>query len=255
MAALSAIGFGVFLTASLGVGIRLILLARRTRQLPELCVGVAMLCFGPFGYGLVLAARLLPDLPRGAAVSLSLAGLTGVSLGAAALLLFAWRVFRPHEAWARAASLAGFALLSISSLADALGRALVSLEGVGVWLWLAFATRTLPLVWIVLESLRYYQTMRRRSALGLADPVVGEGFLLWGLGAVCATLSAVCAIVTRAVTGLSVMRMPEMVLPISLLSLTAVVTIWLAFFPPAAYLRALRRRDGALACPPKEAPR
>ena len=37
-------------------------------------------------------------------------------------------------------------------------------------------------LWGAAESLRYFSMMRRRAKLGLADPLVTNRFLLWGLG-------------------------------------------------------------------------
>ena len=53
-----AIGFGSFLLASLVVGVRLILLSHRTRQLPELLIGVGVLGIGPLGFGLSMIGAL-----------------------------------------------------------------------------------------------------------------------------------------------------------------------------------------------------
>ena len=50
------IGFGAFFVSSLAIGIRLLQLARRTAQIPELLIGISVLCIGPIGCGLSMLA-------------------------------------------------------------------------------------------------------------------------------------------------------------------------------------------------------
>ena len=54
---LGLLGFGTFLTVSVVVGTRLLLLARRTRKLPELAIGLNFILAGAVGYALLLAAE------------------------------------------------------------------------------------------------------------------------------------------------------------------------------------------------------
>ena len=51
MGSLVWLGFLAFFVASLSVGVRLVLLWRRTRQLPELLIGIGVLGIGPVGFG------------------------------------------------------------------------------------------------------------------------------------------------------------------------------------------------------------
>jgi hypothetical protein len=46
------VGFAAFFVASLTAGVRLVMLWRRTRELPELLIGIGVLGIGPVGYGL-----------------------------------------------------------------------------------------------------------------------------------------------------------------------------------------------------------
>ena len=52
MGLLTALGFGCFFLVSLAVGLRLVLQWRRTRQLPELLIGIGVLGIGPVGFAL-----------------------------------------------------------------------------------------------------------------------------------------------------------------------------------------------------------
>jgi hypothetical protein len=252
MVVLSVLGFGAFLLVSLVVGVRLLLLARRTRLLPELSIGVALLSLGPLGYGLLFAARTIPELPSRRAVGLTLCGLCGLAVGSSALYFFVWRVFRPVEGWARAFAFVGFVVLAISTMGDMVTRALSTLEGAGLWFWVAFVMRAAPLAWGAVEAFRYWGMMRRRQVLGLAEPVVTRVLAYWGVGAGCAALAFGLALATRALTGLSVQSVPRANAAVSLLALVAAAAIWLAFFPgPSAASGARLAREPA---PPRRSP-
>ena len=53
------IGFAAFFVVALVVGVRVLLLARRTRELPELLMGVGVLGIGPVGFGLLVLGQQL----------------------------------------------------------------------------------------------------------------------------------------------------------------------------------------------------
>jgi hypothetical protein len=61
------------------------------------------------------------------------------------------------------------------------GFAPVMFAGVGHWI--GWAGRTAAALGIAFESFRYWRMLRRRLRLGLADPVVTNRFLLWGIWA------------------------------------------------------------------------
>jgi hypothetical protein len=50
------VGFVAFFVVALTVGVRVLLLARRTRELPELLMGIGVLGIGPVGFGLMVVA-------------------------------------------------------------------------------------------------------------------------------------------------------------------------------------------------------
>lgn len=238
---LRLLGFGAFGLASLVVGLRLLLLARRTRQLPELAMAISFLCAGVLGYGLAQAATNLALLPEGsAAVAYALGRAFGV-VGASALLVFTARVFHPGEGWARA----GTALVIAVMGADLVGRGAVHGYGTpvteGPFYWLGVATRIVVYGWASAESLRYWRLMRRRLRLGLAEPLVTRRFLLWGIGAGAAAGMVVVLTVARSLTG-----RPGVAIELSsLLGLVSAAAIAWAFFPPAASRRRAAARSAA----------
>jgi hypothetical protein len=99
------------------------------------------------------------------------------------------------------------------------------------------------LFWGSVEALRYWRLMSRRTRLGLADPVVTNRFLLWGLGAGAAGVGTTVGIVAQWWTGLPPLEIPLVMLSSSLHGSVAAVAMWFAFLPPAAYLRRLTERS------------
>ena len=232
---LGLIGFGSFLAVSLAVGIRLLLLARRTRKLPELAMGLNFVVAGFIGYALLVAAESLHLLPGRLAGFGSFFGVSGISIGGAFVCLFTQRVFQTHNrvAIAALALLSGwFALASYG--AWVLNVAKVQ-QGFGVWLghWGAHIGLLAAYGWSTGESLRYYALMRRRVQVGVGDALVANRFLLWGIG----TLATV--LVTLLYMGMQLLghyELPASLVGVSsLLVLVTAIAEWLAFFPPQSY--------------------
>ena len=167
------------------------------------------------------------------------------------LAAFAWKVFRPGEAWAKrlvialCAALWAALLASTRSLEASHGAALPSIAFNG----LGAAT----LVWSFAECIRYYRMMRRRQALGMGDPVVANRFLLWSLwtGAIGVQATLMFALrIAILSSGASELLAagadpggPWIALihaakgMLAIVAPVAVVSVWLSFSPPAAYRR------------------
>jgi hypothetical protein len=93
-------------------------------------------------------------------------------------------------------------------------------------------------MWAAFEAFRYHALMSKRRALGLADPVVVNRFLLWGVASLF-SVAAIWTISLPAILGLPLVEQQRLA-PVSM-SVTAVWGIgaissyWLTFFPPAWY--------------------
>lgn len=237
-----AIGFGSFLVASLVVGVRLVLLSRRTGQLPELLIGVGVLGIGPLGFGLSMIANL-PG--RSTILGATLVGCSFLALfiGAASQYLFAWYVFRLRDAWARPLCFAAILLLAGAYAGDILENGLINRSAGGVWFWMGMLLRLGVLGWNAAESFAYWARMRRRLRLGLADPVVTNRFLLWGLGSGVAFLGSGIGAAVIALLGFGASRSPGLGLVLSVHGAIAAVAMWLAFLPPQHYRRWIERRS------------
>jgi hypothetical protein len=233
---------------SLVLGVRLLRLWSRSRQLPELAIGASFLAAGVLGYiATVLGNGGTAGLPDAAAYWLMISGVGLISVGVALTYFFVWKVFRPDAAWARW-------LFWFASVALLLTVAPISGDS-GVVVQVNIMTVVGDLVrfgggaWGACESLRYFGLMRKRMRVGLAEPAVTNRFLLWG-GASLATGTIFLVTSTEVRLALSPADgsvTPGVMTLISLLTLVTAVSQWLAFLPPARYTRWIESRATAAA--------
>jgi hypothetical protein len=222
------------------VGGRLLLLARRTRQTPELCIGLALLLTGGLWSPLVAIGRQADALSDGVRAGLVAAGALAGMAGMTCLAVFNWRVFRPTAHWAAAlATVIGVTLLvALAAQTVTAGWVDFAHHERGPWLlgtWLGVGIYG----WSNVEAWRQARMLARRLALGLADPVVADRMRLWALAMTAALLAsstlAACQVLGIPVGGTVVG-----------LTLTAAVAgvasgcLWLAFLPPASYVARIR---------------
>jgi hypothetical protein len=221
--------------------LRLLSVWSRTRQLPELLIGLGLLGTGPFGFGLSIVAELMPS--EGASALVRLVGIVTVSLACLAFYGFTAKVFRPGATWARlftGMAAVVFAVLFGLSLQDhwthgadridpyVLPRSIVL--GIG-WAWMG------------IECLRYWGLTRRRAALGLADPVVANRFFLWGVVSIESVVNVTSSTVLAIRDAGTVSEFS--VLLGGVLGLIGSVALLLAFLPPARYTDWIRARAQA----------
>jgi hypothetical protein len=161
----------------------------------------------------------------------------------ALLYAFTVRVFRDDARWAWAVFGAATALLVIqgcghvwSQLGDdptARARAIL------VWGAGSLALSGIAWGWTAFEALRFHALLRRRVALGLADPVVANRMLLWGsMGAIAFACVVVDAVLLYGAGEMGRTVLIPLVTAIAGLLVSACMI--LAFWPPAAYLARIR---------------
>jgi len=249
MQVLSLLFLVVYTVASAIVGVRLLLRSRKTQGVPELLAGLAYVTAPATGYPLCVTA---PMLPRLFAVPVYMLGETLLMFGCCCYLVFTAKVFRPAAPWALRVAVLGSAILTVSGIqniwafcstadsAEILARARVGLAPIVAVLGLYY-------IWTAFEGFRYYGMMKKRMALGLADAVVTNRFLLWGFAGIVSlawnSVSAVCLAL-----GID-LRSALPVFTTSLGGFANTVLLVLIFMPPAAYTRWVMRstRAGALA--------
>lgn len=231
------IGPSLFIAASLAVGLRCVRLGMRNRQIPEWAIGVTMLSAGVGGYGLIGGLPLLPGLPKGVLHASSALGDIAVSVGAASLYLFTWRTYRLDSPWAQWVFLASATLMAGITLGMLWTWSYpLPYADRPAWYPVTLAIQTASFGWSSFEDLRYWRLMRRRMRLGLADPEIAQRMLNWGIAAASACILTLIYSVAWMEMGTLIPSL-EVVALLSLPGLVAAVNVWLAFFPPASYLR------------------
>ncbi len=234
-----------------GVGIRLLGLARRTRQAPELCAGLGLVLLILVGGPFAGVGRLPGWVGTAAGDAFFATGMLLTAAGIICLYAFTWRVFRPDSRLALAGVVlaSGFALWRCLALTRATAGLTSAAEILPIARPYAFTITTVlagAFLWTAVESLLYWRPLRRRLALGLADPVVVNRVGLWGVSGL-AVAGMVFQIGVRAQSGGLVLHDPVALATTACAAVVVGTAWWLAFLPPAAYLARVRRRAQARA--------
>jgi hypothetical protein len=235
------------LTVSLVLCVRLLRLWGRSRQLPELIFGAAFLTAGVLGYIATIVGTGPPGLSPDLASKITVVGIGLISVGVSLNYLFVWKVFRPDSVWAQALFWVATGVLAMTVIPLSGYGARSAATQLNPLIVLGDATRMGAGAWGAFESLRYYISMRRRVRIGLAEPAVTNRFLLWGIavlttsGIFFATSAPVRLHFEPQEGGLT----PELLIIVSVSTLGVAIVQWLAFLPPAFYLRWIEGRVSA----------
>lgn len=222
-----AAGFALFVLASLVVGSRLLLLAWRTGEVPELAIGVALVAGGGLSFPLLIGALSLASLSSPLSTLAIITGTFFGHLGAASLALAVRHIFRPDERWARGVQLGLTAILVVALAARA--RDPAAIPSPAQVFWPGMLASLASYAWSAFESFRLWSMMRRRVALGLGDPALARRFLLWGGAAAAACGIFACTMINRTLD--PTQMHPTLLLAQTVFGATAAVGIGLAFFP------------------------
>lgn len=235
-AALSMLILGAI---TLILGVRLGALAWRTRLAPETCFAGAFLS-GSLGSALAqIGQRLIWTEPGQLATIMNTGCFILLTGGTVLLFVAMWKIYgngRPSRL-AVAATGSGLAVIAcVVRIADGefLEPGIADTRGMALYL----ATRFGVFLWAGSLSLSYHAQLRRRLALGLADPVATGQIWLWGVAGM--LMAGVSGVIGLCVFGLHEHPLDLFwsTATISLLVLTGASAMWCAFFPPVA----LRRR-------------
>jgi hypothetical protein len=148
------------------------------------------------------------------------------------LVLFVWSVFRRSSRTGTVAAVLAAAFVAATFVGVYLEDPV--LAGRGTWGWASLLGRVGVYAWAAGESFREYTAARKRVRLGLADPLVANRLLLWGVGTGCVLVLWLHTAWRLAGPADD----PTADYPwIAVLGCTCAATSWLAFFPPALYRR------------------
>jgi hypothetical protein len=225
------------------VSIRLLVLSRRTQQLPEFYLGAgfsAMVVSIP-----LMGISGLGRLSAGEIDFLTLAlGLLLLWLSISTQAAFTWTAFRPRSSWAEHAvmTIAASEAVIVAGALHALGsapHATPSFEAVYDWMFHLRIPLGIVYAWTMLESLQQYRMARRRNRIGLGDAVTTNRLLLWTLnsavGVFTVTLSALLHLQKK-----GPFADPHAAAALGAAGLTGATLLYAAFMPPDWYLRWVR---------------
>lgn len=243
-----AIGGGLFLLICVVGGARLLLLARRTRQLPELVLGLGLFFMGGIGMPLAALARAPLDLSNDTRELLMASQGLILALGYGAFTRFTQRVFRPQQRFAAVAAgvLPATVVVGVVVMVLEPDGATSALGHSGYGLSVGYLVQQLggvaTLSWTAVEALRHAEALRRRVRVRLADAVVANRVQLWG-GAM-ALAAAMAALTSGAQTlGVDLMSTVGGMGVIACLGAVSAGGICLAFLPPHFSTAWLLRRE------------
>jgi hypothetical protein len=234
------VAVGTLFAVWIVTGVRMIRLARRTRGVPELLLGTSLLLQAGLGYPISVVSQFAGDW----ALLVTCVSATFSNTGMGFLYVFTARVFHDASRWAWVAVGAAAALLVVQVVGNTVSQALAAtpaekLSVIMRWGGASLALSGAAWGWAGFEALRYHALLRRRVALGLADPVVANRVLLWGLmGAV----AFGCVVVDTLLLYSGIPRARDVLLPLvtAVAGLLVSACMLLAFWPPEAYLARVR---------------
>jgi hypothetical protein len=237
-----------FVLGSAVVGLRLLWLATRTRETPELFLGGAIILTAVLGYGVLIVNVILRSSLTSNEVPGSLVFLAGFGkichdVGVSLFLAFVAQVFRPGVAWARGLAGSAILLLWIGLVwGGLLGSFRTDNSLTPAW-WCEYAVIWTYSLWLAVESFRYWGLLRKRTALGLADPMVCNRFLLWGCGSVLTFAATMIASIPVALLGnveLLKSLTPMIYVGTAIAGVGSISCSYLAFLPPKWLARRVR---------------
>lgn len=235
----AAIGGLSFILASLIVGARLIARSLQTRKLPEFLMGAGLFLMGGVGYPLMIAGQLDTGLSDTARAALVAANMLCTVVGHGCLAVFTQRVFRHDSRPAQMAVGILIACLAGGFVYQGVIRDFLIVANGDPLLMPFQFIGIVNLLWAAVESALYYQQMKRRMRIGLAEPLLVDRFRLWALAIGCAAVTAGVAVAFQ-LAGVNIAVSALGASVIAPLGLTTATALWFAFWPPQRYARRFR---------------
>jgi len=215
-------------------GVRLIRLSGRSQELPERLLGFSLVLMG-LGSLLYSISELI-DL-ESLWTPLNFSGRLAYVVAFVLVALFTRRVFRPEQRW-------GYGIVGATLLlfASGVGGSAASGDWVGFspssgWYWLEWVGYCVPATWTAIEATREHLQARRRVRVGLCEPLVCNRMLLWAIFGALQIASNLVAAGQYAAYERDGAFTAGWDALYSAVSISALLMMWVAFFPPAFYRR------------------
>ena len=235
-----------FGTVSMVVAVKLMLLARRTRQLPEFAISLGLLLLGVVGAPLCALGRMPGNFGTTRGSILFAAGLFVASMGIESTWVFCWSVFRRKDLRARWLLAGSSAVLFVNwSFVASLDSTGLDLNGaqaqIRPYAIVLIGVLMLGAAWSGIESYQYWGMQKKRLKLGLASPMIVERFFWWTLANVAMFLLS-GTMIAGLLAGRMLMRDPLSLAILSISGSVLAMTFYLSFIPPKVYVRWVERR-------------
>jgi hypothetical protein len=229
---------------------------------PELLLGLHLLFaigVGSLFLSLATTSAYLPDrLSPAVFGGLTVGGNLATLFGLMAALWFNYRVFHDGQPGGRVVAVLVSVLMWLGFGLYASNGGMKSGDLYGPASWPYVATMVIADVWLATDALRFRAQLRRRLALGLADPLVVERLLLWSVASLAriglVLIAPLTSVLVGGTTDLRISLVPALLSASALMILAATVSLWLMLAPTEAYRRWVARRYAATAAPPLTGP-
>lgn len=223
------------MATNLIIGVRLLWLAKKTRKLPEFTLGTSVILAGAIGWTALLISREISASDPAAAEFLLAMGTLITNLGNVTLLVFIWRVYRPYSTRTVYVIVILVVMMAVSTIYNSIIVGKTYAGPSEPIQWLGMSARLATYFWGTLEAFVFWRKLKRRALIGLAEPVVANRVFMWGVATATAFMTTVIATSSyiRRATGYTNLEM----FIFSALGFAGAFCTWLAFWPPARYLK------------------
>ena len=237
----AGISYALAFVIATWVGLRLLRMAARTHKAPELGIGLTVFTLG-FGTAGMLGGEIVAAGGRVVLGQLlAISGLLLVAIGTIGLYVGTRQVYRPDSVWAAAGVAAGSTLMIGAFVARLVEGGVPTPWDPSPANACFLLGRFVVYTWAAFESYRYFALLRRRLALGIAEPVVMLQMLFWAIAATGIALSVSTIAVGTFALGVRPATWPAGVGAVAFVAITSSSAIWCAFMPPG-WLRRLAER-------------
>jgi hypothetical protein len=221
-------------------GVRLVRMSRLTREIPERLLGASFLFMGA---GSLFYSVAIISSFEALWTQFNFSARISYVIGFILVAFFTQRVFRPEERWGRWLVYGTVALFIAGVGGSAMSGDWEGFSTSSGWYWLEWVGYQVPVTWTCVEATAEHIRARRRQQVGLCEPLVCNRLLLWAcFGALqaCGNVITVGQYVAFEQTQVFTAGWDYFY---SAASISALVMMWIAFFPPAYYKRWLDRAN------------